>query len=204
VRNLLSGRDFELRRFLAAFAAALVGFVLLASVVAAVSTPGLESSPAEVLRLNRPRVVVLKAKRQLMLFDGDTLIRTYAIDLGTEPVGQKVRAGDGRTPEGSFYVVTKNAESGFCRFLGISYPGPQFVQEGLARGLISTGEAATIIEAAHDHRCPPWRTALGGGIGIHGHRQGRDWTGGCIAVSDTQVEELFSVLRLGDPVEILP
>jgi len=204
VQNLLGGRDFEFRRFLGSFALALFGFGLLASAVVAVSTTHPQGGPSDVLHLDAPRVVVLKAKRQLILFDGDTLIRTYAIDLGTSPAGQKVRAGDGRTPEGSFFVVTKNADSRFHRFLGISYPGPEAVTAALARGLISKGEAAAIVEAIHQGRRPPWRTALGGGIGIHGHRRGRDWTGGCVAVSDAQIEELFSVLRPGDPVEILP
>ena len=154
--------------------------------------------------LERPRVVVLKARRTLHLFDGDTLVRTYPIDLGWAPVGQKQGQGDGRTPMGTFKVVTKNANSPYHRFLGIDYPNEQAVRRGLDQGLISAGEAASICQALEAERCPDWGTALGGGIGIHGHRLGWDWSAGCVALSDEHVEELYSVLRLGDPVEILP
>ena len=156
------------------------------------------------LALREPRVVVIKHERQLHLFDGATLMRSYACDLGESPVGQKQRAGDGRTPVGRFRIVTKNAESRYHRFLGLSYPDEEAVTRGEAGGLISAGEAAKLRAALSEGRCPDWSTALGGGIGIHGRRRGRDWTGGCIAVSDEHVEELFAVLRVGDPVEILP
>jgi murein L,D-transpeptidase YafK len=154
--------------------------------------------------LASPHVVVLKSKRVLHLFDGDTLVRTYPIDLGTAAIGWKERQGDGRTPTGTFRIVTKNAESPYHRFLGIDYPDAGAAERGLARGLISQGEAAVIRNAGASGRCPAWGTALGGGIGIHGHRIGRDWTAGCIALSDQHVAELFSVLRIGDVVEILP
>ena len=200
----VSGLHFDVRRFLAAFGGALTVFALVVWVGAA-SGGGAASSPATpVLRVNHPRVVILKGKRQLHLFDGEVLVRTYPVDLGTTPTGQKRHAGDGRTPEGSFHVVTKNTKSPYHRFLGISYPDVAAVESGLRDGLVSTGEAATILDALKGGRRPDWRTSLGGGIGVHGHRRGTDWTGGCAAISDEQVEELFSVLRIGDPVEILP
>ncbi len=154
--------------------------------------------------VSSPRVVVLKGQRLLHLFDGETLVRTYPIDLGTDPVGPKVYRGDGRTPLGAFRVVTKNAESRYHRFLGLDYPHEDAVARGLRQGLISPGEAASIRNALDKGCCPDWGTALGGGIGIHGDRRGRDWTAGCIALADEDVGELFSVLRIGDPVEFLP
>ena len=154
--------------------------------------------------VSSPRIVVLKSRRTLHLFDGDRLIRTYRIDLGISPVGPKRRKNDGRTPEGLFQVASKNSSSEYHRFVGIDYPDLPTAQWGFANGLISHGEMVS-IERAHDAgRCPEWSTALGGGIGIHGNHSGSDWTGGCIAVSDKAVEELFNVLRIGDPVEILP
>lgn len=159
---------------------------------------------ADPILLASPRVVILKAKRTLYLLDGDRLVRSYRIDLGAEPVGPKRRKGDQRTPIGIFRVASKNAQSPYCRFIGLDYPDPAAAGWGLARGLISPGEAASIRRARAAGRCPDWSTALGGGIGIHGRRLGHDWTGGCIALSDRHVEELFSVLRIGDPVEILP
>jgi murein L,D-transpeptidase YafK len=156
------------------------------------------------ISLVAPRVVVLKAKRVLHLFDGTCLVRSYPIDLGVSPDGPKRRRGDGRTPVGKFRIVTKNTDSRYHRFLGIDYPDLATAEWGLANGLISPGEVAAIRHSLAAGRCPNWNTALGGGIGLHGHRDGRDWTGGCVALSDAHVEELFSVLRIGDPVEILP
>ncbi|UCC29418.1 MAG: L,D-transpeptidase [Phycisphaerales bacterium] len=179
--------------------------ILAAAAVLAVGS-GEESAlaPEPMVSLMSPRVVVLKDKRVLHLFDGDRLVQSYRIDLGTTPVGPKRCQGDGRTPLGVFRVVSKNANSRYHRFIGLSYPDLATVEWGLAHGLVSVGEASSIRRAWRTGRCPDWGTALGGGIGIHGDRIGRDWTGGCIALSDEHVEELFSVLRIGDPVEILP
>ena len=181
-----------------------VGFVAVGAVAVTSAAGRRQPDDQAVLSLASPRVVVLKSKRLLCLFDGHLLIRSYAIDLGTHPRGPKYRLGDGRTPLGAFRIVTRNAASPYHRFLGLDYPNLEAVDRGLQDGLISRGEAATIRAALAAGRCPDWRTALGGGIGIHGRGRGSDWTAGCIALADENVEELFSVLRIGDPVEILP
>jgi murein L,D-transpeptidase YafK len=157
-----------------------------------------------VVAVAEPRVVVLKHAHLLHLFDGERLVRTYPVDLGRSPVGQKQRENDARTPIGRFRVVTKNAESQYHRFLGLDYPDLAAVERGLRLGLISEGQATALRSAHEVGRCPDWSTELGGGIGIHGCRRGSDWTAGCLAMSDEHVEELFAVLRVGDPVEILP
>lgn len=182
------------------------GVLMLAAVVAPGSVVGPQdpATAGRTLSVSQPRVVLVKSRRLLHLFDGETLIRSYPIDLGIAPAGPKRRAGDGRTPEGLFHVGTKNAESPYHRFIGIDYPGIAAAEWGQAKGLISQGEAAGIGAAIREGRCPDWGTALGGGIGIHGDRRGRDWTGGCAALANADIEELFSVLRIGDPVEILP
>ena len=194
------------RRELAAGVSTLAALVLIALTGGAIATGAgwNRASDRAVLSLDSPRVVVLKAKHSLYLFDGDELIRDYSIDLGTDPIVPKLRRGDGRTPIGLFRIVTKNAASPYHRFLGLDYPNSEAVERGVRQGLLSSGEAASIREALSVGRCPDWSTALGGGIGIHGHRRGSDWTAGCIAMADEHVEELFSVLRIGDPVEILP
>jgi murein L,D-transpeptidase YafK len=156
------------------------------------------------LDVRNPHVVVLKSKRKLHLFDGQRLVRTYDIALGPHAIGQKFRQADGRTPEGRFRVRTRNDRSKYCRFLGIDYPDPAAAQRGLRDGLISYGEFKEIIEAHATGRCPLWTSALGGGIGIHGHGTDGDWTAGCVALADEDVKELYRVLRLGDVVEILP
>jgi len=163
-----------------------------------------DSATQSPINLTSPRVVILKSKRLIHLFDEDRLVRSYVIDLGVTPVGQKLQEGDGRTPVGYFHIVTKNPDSPYHRFLGIDYPNAQIAASALNQGLISPGEAASIQSAIMDGRCPDWGTTLGGGIGLHGGRQGKDWTGGCIALSDQQIDELYSVLRVGDPIEILP
>lgn len=161
-------------------------------------------SVSRCLDVTHPRVVVLKSKRRLHLFDGDQLVRIYPIGLGSEPIGQKVKRDDGRTPEGRFTVCTKNAASKYHRFLGISYPDATAARRGLRDGLISYGEFSEIVAAQQSGRCPSWTTPLGGGIGLHGSGAGSDWTAGCIALADEDVEELFAVLRLGDTIEVLP
>ena len=160
--------------------------------------------PSVAITVDSPRVVVLKSARILHLFDGERLLRSYSIDLGRSPNGQKRRKDDARTPVGSFKVSSKNGQSVYHRFIGIDYPGTTAADWGLARGLISRGQHQSIVRAVSQGLPPDGSTALGGGIGIHGRKQGRDWTGGCVALSDAHVEELYSVLRIGDPIEILP
>lgn len=185
---------------------ALVGCGLAAVLmyVAGATGSGAPERAVQLWDVRTPRVVVRKSARKLYLFDGTRLVRVYPIDLGAQPTGTKQFGADRRTPEGVFRVVSRNADSPYHRFLGISYPDEGAILRGLASGLISTGQAAALLDAHRRGRPPNWTTALGGGIGIHGHRKGYDWTGGCIALSDEHVEELFRVLRLGDPVEILP
>ncbi len=186
---------------------AAVALMGLATVVGSAIGGGqwvVESHRATAILLAAPRVTVIKSRRILFLFDGHALVRSYPIDLGVDPIGAKRHADDARTPEGRFRVVSKNAESKYRRFIGIDYPDLATVDRGLSSGLISAGQAASIRADLAAGRCPDWDTAVGGGIGLHGNRVGRDWTAGCIALSDEHIEELFSVLRIGDPIEILP
>ncbi len=187
------------------FGVLLGGALIISTTIAVGSAIGERTAvtPELIVSLTSPRVIIIKAKRVLHLLDGDRLVRSYPVDLGTIPVGPKRHKGDGRTPIGVFRVVAKNADSPYHRFIGLDYPDMATAEWGLSHGLISPGEAAGIRRALAAGRCPDWTTALGGGIGIHGRRIGLDWTGGCIALSNDHVEELFSVLRIGDNVEIL-
>lgn len=183
------------------FGAAIVLFCVIAASSAALTH---WSDGDEPIALRNPRVVVLKKQRLLHLFDGDRLVRTYPVDLGVNPVGAKHTKDDGQTPEGVFRVVAKRSDSPFYRFIGIDYPDMPTCDWGLGAGLISPGEAEHIRQALDAGHCPDWSTTLGGGIGLHGHRKGWDWTGGCVAVADEHIEVLFNVLRSGDRIEILP
>lgn len=179
------------------------GLVWMAASLASAS-PDASATVRRSLKLRHPHVVVLKSAGKLHLLDGDTLMRTFPITLGPEPVGQKLRAGDGRTPEGRFRICSKNRASPNHRFLGISYPDREAAKRGLADGLISPGESAAIYQAQERGGCPSWTTALGGGIGLHGGAHAGTVTAGCIGLRDEHVTVLFNVLRIGDEVEILP
>ena len=89
-----------------------------------------------IVDIDNPKVIVKKADRILQLWDGDTLVESYPIGLGFDPVGDKQREGDGRTPEGLYYVCTRNSASRFYLSLGLSYPNIEDAIEGLEAGLI--------------------------------------------------------------------
>jgi murein L,D-transpeptidase YafK len=150
-----------------------------------------------------PRVEIRKARRTLALFSGGTLLKEYAVGLGAAPQGDKERQGDSRTPTGTFYVCTRLEKSRFHRFLGLSYPSPDHAARGLRAGRISRAQHAAILRAETRRVKPPWDTPLGGAIGIHGGGSGFDWTLGCIAVENDEIEELFAVLLPGAPVRII-
>jgi murein L,D-transpeptidase YafK len=155
-------------------------------------------------RLESPRVVIHRKARRLELFDGSRLVKSYPAAMGARTDGGKEREGDRTTPLGSFYVCTRNEKSRFHLFLGLSYPAPEDAERGLARGMITKAERDQIVGAHRERTRPPWDTRLGGEVGIHGGGADRDWTLGCVALSNAHVEELWKVLRLGDSVTIRP
>lgn len=152
---------------------------------------------------SRPRVVVAKHSRTLVLHDGDEEVLRFPVVLGKNP-GDKQREGDLATPEGDFYICYKNPASQYHRFLGLSYPNVEDAERGLREKLITPAEAAQIRRAIAARACPPWKTALGGEIGLHGPCPNVTWTHGCIAMSIEQIERLYDLLDLGDEVTILP
>lgn len=133
------------------------------------------------------RVVVMKQQRQMYLMHHDTLLKAYAIDLGFAPAGHKQFEGDGRTPEGRYYIDRRNPDSDWHLSLGISYPNE------LDREFAST-----------------MGKSPGGDIFIHGgtrsgfNSTGRDWTAGCIAVKNREMEEIYAMVREGTPIDIFP
>jgi murein L,D-transpeptidase YafK len=137
------------------------------------------------------RIVVEKSARKLTLLASDRALRTYDVSLGSAPVGHKLQEGDGRTPEGLYTIDFKNARSRFHLSLRVSYPEP------LDR------------DAARRRGAPP-----GGDIMIHGLPRGlgwlgpfhllRDWTDGCIAVDNREIEEIWRLVEVGTVVEIKP
>ncbi len=154
--------------------------------------------------LQSPEIVIRKKQRTLEVYDSGKLIKSFTMVLGFEPVGDKEVEGDGKTPEGEFYVFTKNAKSKFHLSLGLSYPSKVDAERGFARGLISKLDRDQIFSAIDNKKMPPQKTALGGEIYIHGGGTRRDWTWGCVALDNDEIEELFKAIPLGTKVTITP
>ena len=137
------------------------------------------------------RVVVIKSERLLVLEREGAVLASYEVALGRNPRGAKTMAGDGRTPEGSYLLDWRNDESRFHRSIHVSYPGP--VDRGHARTLgVSPGGAIMI------HGLPETMEELG-----RGHLAS-DWTDGCIAVTNEEMDEIWERVEDGTPIEIRP
>jgi len=181
-------------------AALLIGGALLITL----QSRALEPSSDESLKLPllNPRIVVMKSKRQLLLYADDKVVRTYAVGLGFNPMDDKIKEGDGATPEGKFYVFTRNEQSKYYLSLGISYPNTEDAERGLRDGLITEEQYRQIIDANQKRVMPPQNTPLGGLIYIHGNGSEKDWTLGCVALDDPKMKELFDAVPVGTEVLI--
>ena len=137
------------------------------------------------------KVIVIKSKRILMLMKDGEILKAYKVALGKSPQGRKIKAGDKRTPEGTYVLDSRNPDSRFHRAIHISYPNDSDVQVAQKLGV-----------------------APGGDIMIHGlaenfkkigkqHRFS-DWTDGCIAVTNQEIEEIWQLVPDGVPIEIKP
>jgi murein L,D-transpeptidase YafK len=136
-------------------------------------------------------IVIEKKARRLTLFHLGRPMRSYQVALGRQPVGDKLSAGDRRTPEGLFSIEGRNPYSQFHLSLRISYP-----------------------DSAHRARAEALGVSPGGDIMIHGLPNGQgkigsahrayDWTNGCVALTDEEIEEIWSTVPIGTPVEIKP
>ena len=137
------------------------------------------------------RVVVNKRKRELVLLNNGQVLKTYRVSLGREPAGPKRRQGDGKTPEGIYTINGRNNRSAFHRSLRISYPSAEDRARARREGVDP-----------------------GGDIMIHGLKNGLgwigkghlafDWTEGCIAVTNEEIEEIWRLVPDGTPVQIKP
>jgi murein L,D-transpeptidase YafK len=137
------------------------------------------------------RIVIEKAVRRLSLYRGDHLLKTYKIALGPNSKGRKEQEGDGRTPEGKYIIDSRKRDSAFHRALHISYPNAEDRRRARRRG-VSPGGAIMI------HGLPNGMGAVGK---LH---LVRDWTQGCIAVTNEDIEEIWRVVPNGTRVEIKP
>ena len=149
---------------------------------------GIGTAP-RVRRYNGPEVtsiVVNKGARKMYLLHNETVLREYKVDLGFAPTGHKRIEGDGKTPEGTYRIDRHNPNSQFHLSVGIAYPNTQDRMAAKAMG-----------------------KSPGGDIFIHGQpkRQkvkGPDWTAGCIAVSNEEIEEIYAMVNKGTIITIRP
>lgn len=141
--------------------------------------------------LHVDRVVVLKKERTLQLMSLGKVIKSYKVALGGDPIGAKVRQGDHKTPEGVYVLDSRNAHSQFHKSIHISYPNARDRAAARAKGVSPGGDVFV-------HGLP-------NGYGFVGasHRL-KDWTDGCIAVTDSEIEEIWRAVDDGTPIEIRP
>lgn len=166
--------------------------VLIAALAAAIAactpeTPVRPRPPPE----RADRILVEKAERRLTLYAGERTLRSYRVALGFAPVGPKRQEGDGKTPEGRYLIDWRNPDSRFHRSLHVSYPDADDLARAAARG-VSPGGLIMI------HGLPNGFGALG-----DWHRT-RDWTDGCIAVTNDEMDEIWTLVADGTPIEIQP
>jgi hypothetical protein len=138
----------------------------------------------------------------LLVYAKQQLIKAYPAALGLDPIGDKEKRDDYRTPEGQFYLCARNAQSRFSRSLRLSYPNTEDATRGLRQGLIDRATHNRIVRANQRGGVPAQDTDLGGDIMIHGGGIGSNWTWGCIALKNSAIQELFDLLPLNTPVEI--
>ncbi len=137
------------------------------------------------------KIVVAKSERKLLVYANGQLLKKYKIALGKNPIGAKQYEGDNKTPEGVYYINAKTATSKFHKNLGISYPND-----------------TNLINATHSNK------SAGGDIKIHGLQNGLgiighmhtliDWTAGCIAITNKEIDDLYCHTSIGTVVEIKP
>jgi lipoprotein-anchoring transpeptidase ErfK/SrfK len=136
-------------------------------------------------------IVVEKSQHRMTLFSGHEVLGTYLVALGQRSTGAKERAGDFKTPEGLYHIDAKNSNSHYHLALHVSYPNAADLARAHTLG-VSTGGDIMI------HGLPNGQ----GSAGIT-HRN-YDWTNGCIAVTDQEIEEIFGAVPVGTPVRIMP
>ena len=137
------------------------------------------------------KVVVNKSKRELLLMSGKQVLKSYRVALGRNPVGPKKQQGDGKTPEGIYTISGRNAASAFHRALRVSYPNPADRARAKRAGVSPGGDIMI-------HGLPHGQGSIGAA-----HRL-TDWTEGCVAVTNAEIEEIWRLVPDGTTVEINP
>lgn len=162
-------------------------FFWIAALVASLALAGCGRTPV-VKKYDGPdvtRILVFKESRRMYLMHDKSVLRAFNFELGFAPIGAKSAEGDGRTPEGEYIIDRRNPNSDFHLSLGISYPNARDIEVARRTGV-----------------------APGGDIFIHGtprlFRKDDDWTWGCIAVTNDEIEDIYSMVPNGTPISIYP
>ena len=150
------------------------------------------------------KLIIEKAHRKLTLCHRETAVFSCRVGLGRDPVGPKRAEGDGRTPEGCYFICLVKEAGKYGRSLGLSYPNPTDAQCALKEGRIDERTMENILLAHQQHRRPPWGSPLGGEIYIHEGGSLCDWTQGCIALDAADMDTLFPYRDQIEEVCIVP
>jgi murein L,D-transpeptidase YafK len=149
------------------------------------------SALAAVPRAKADRIIVVKGERRLYLVRAGEVMGSYQVALGRQPRGTKLYQGDGRTPEGSYEISAFNAQSRFHRSLRVSYPNAHDRAVARALGQPTGGDIMVhgLAPERRNFKNEHWRF---------------NWTNGCIAVDDDEIEEIWQRVEIGTPIEIRP
>jgi murein L,D-transpeptidase YafK len=169
----------------------IVGVVTALAIGGAAAAADAATDPRAPDHVKADTVLVLKSRRQMLLLRDGGVLRSFPIALGRNPRGPKTAEGDGRTPEGHYVLDWRNRNSRYHRSIHISYPGPDDIERAEALG-VPPGSDIMI------HGLP-------NGLGRIGVAHARlDWTDGCIAVTNAEMDEIWVMVDSGTPIVILP
>lgn len=161
------------------------------ALLALLTPPGLILGQSQAASAKADSILILKKDHLLELISNGKVIRTYHVALGRGGLAPKQQEGDARTPEGYYVIDTRNAASHYHKALHISYPSPEDRNRATRMG-VSPGGAIMI------HGLPNGMSLIGSAHRLY------DWTLGCIAVTDSEIDEIWTLAPVGTPVEIRP
>lgn len=167
-------------------------------------------SPAAVAEPDSLWILVDTDQHMLFVMDGDQVLHSYTnISIGRGGVSAQKRRRDGTTPLGEFRVVEIVTDTAFHRFFRLDYPNLEHARKALESGMIGARDYRAVEGARSDGRLPPQNTPLGGHIGIHGVGAGEpaiherfNWTNGCIALGNDQIDDLARWMKPGRRVVV--
>ncbi|MDP2085980.1 MAG: L,D-transpeptidase family protein [Gemmobacter sp.] len=166
-------------------------WIIQLGLVVMVAVGLMSCAPSKFRTYNGPevtRIEVHKAERKMYLLHHDKVLKSYDVGLGANPEGHKQFEGDSKTPEGVYYIDRRNPNSAFHLSIGMSYPN-----------------AADRAFAQSQGKSPGGDIFIHGQAGKHTRRgRGRDWTDGCIAVTDREMEDIYAMVKVGTPIAVYP